>query len=390
MAEMLVARLKPYSNIQHVAFIIGLGGLVPCPSIVDACLAASSGEQPRVLDLGCGTGIWASQMAQRYPHASVLGLDLAAPSPSANSSLPNLEFKIHDVNKGLATFYDSFNVVHARLISTGVNDYRLMMEEAERCLRPGGVVIFWDYDAMFCNENQVHRQAVAGSTDGEEGKVSWLSRCAYELRSGAPLRGSDILGMEKSLDEGLWGHELLDPETAQAASLFLPMGPWATGPDDKMTKKLQVIGSLIREDYGSAFRAVIGAFPRFGVPQNVIEEWRPKVEAELKSSALHMWTRSRLAWARRRAAPNEAAPRLPIPDSTPYGITPDPDTLLDQYSGYPTNGTTTDPTQNTKKLEKVGWLHLYKTAEECVNAAKVRNESLGTLPVPWVLRKGES
>jgi hypothetical protein len=33
------------------------------------------------------------------------------------------------------------------------------------------------------------------------------------MRKGAPLIGSDLLGMEAALDEGLWGHELIDPET---------------------------------------------------------------------------------------------------------------------------------------------------------------------------------
>jgi hypothetical protein len=199
-------------------------------------------------------------MAKLYPHASVVGVDLA-PVPVDRSTLPsNCRFEVDDVNLGLQHFHGAYDVVHARLISSGLKSYRKMMEEAEKCLKPGGVVIFIDYDAQFCAEDQVSRQPMAESNENG----SWLVRCSHgenytsskafylsnytgiEMRNGAPLMGSDILGMEAALDEGVWGHELIDPETyvlsikgvvciltphhsAQAASMFLPIGPWPRG-----------------------------------------------------------------------------------------------------------------------------------------------------------------
>lgn len=38
-------------------------------------------EPPRILDLGCGTGIWAIDMADKYPTAEVVGLDLVNIQP---------------------------------------------------------------------------------------------------------------------------------------------------------------------------------------------------------------------------------------------------------------------------------------------------------------------
>lgn len=45
---------------------------------------------PRILDLGCGTGIWAIDMAKKNPNAYVLGIDLAPIQPL--SPIPNCEF----------------------------------------------------------------------------------------------------------------------------------------------------------------------------------------------------------------------------------------------------------------------------------------------------------
>ncbi|KAG8761654.1 hypothetical protein FRC14_000038 [Serendipita sp. 396] len=370
---------------QHIAFIIGLKSLVPCSDVVKACLAPAPGVTRSILDLGCGTGIWALDMAREYPHASVVGVDLAPTPVEADSTPPNCRFELDDVNMGLSHFYDSFDVVHARLISSGIKDYRKMMEEAERCLKPGGVVIFVDYDAQFCAEDQVSRQPMAETNENG----SWLVRCSHEMRNGAPLRGSDIMGMEKSLDEGLWDHDLCDPETAQAGSLFLPIGAWPRVPNITKTQEMQFSGALIRQDYTNVFGAVLLVFSRMGIPSDVVEQWKPRVIEELESSRLHMWARTRLAWARRREAPGMPAPPLPISpapeteasqsirDAGPTSISPD------------NNAVDSAPIPISSKgeiLKDYQFLHLYKTKEECVAAAKFRDESLGPVPVPWVLQ----
>ncbi|KAG8830080.1 Slx4p interacting protein [Serendipita sp. 399] len=373
---------------QHVAFIIGLKSLVPCPDVVKACLAPVPGVTRSILDLGCGTGVWALEMAREYPHATVVGVDLAPTPVDADQAPPNCRFEIDDVNMGLTHFYDSYDVVHVRLISSGIKDYRKMMEEAEKCLKPGGVVIFVDYDAQFCAEDQVSRQPMAESNENG----SWLVRCSHEMRNGAPLRGSDIMGMEKNLDKGLWDHELCDPETLHKLAVFsflLDLGHeagvvlrriyqlWLTSvivPDAAKAQQMQFAGILIRQDYANVFRAVIPVFSRMGIPSDVVEEWKPRVEEELNSSKLHMWSRTRLAWARRREAPGKPAPPLPSVDI----LEEEGSKIVVQPALDPVDSKTGGP------LRDYSFFHLYRTQEECIAAAKFRNESLGQVPVPWL------
>lgn len=45
---------------QHIAVLVGLGSLYPVPDTVRAILTPQDGVDKRVLDLGCGTGVWYS------------------------------------------------------------------------------------------------------------------------------------------------------------------------------------------------------------------------------------------------------------------------------------------------------------------------------------------
>jgi hypothetical protein len=56
-----------------------------------------------------------------------------------------------------------------------------------------------------------------------------LDLCEVESQTASKLAGSDWMNGVGIIDRGLWEHTLCDPETAGAASLYVPLGPWATG-----------------------------------------------------------------------------------------------------------------------------------------------------------------
>jgi 2-polyprenyl-3-methyl-5-hydroxy-6-metoxy-1,4-benzoquinol methylase len=55
------------NDLQHAKFMLILGD--------NLHLAPIREDPSRILDLGCGSGIWAIDMADRYPNADVIGVE---------------------------------------------------------------------------------------------------------------------------------------------------------------------------------------------------------------------------------------------------------------------------------------------------------------------------
>ncbi|KAF2258450.1 methyltransferase LaeA [Lojkania enalia] len=93
-------------------------------------------EQPRILDLGCGTGIWAIDMADRYLHAEVVGLDLVNIQPEKIP--PKLRFRVpHDYESPWSLGEDSWDLIHARMACGSVSSWPELYQKIYSHLRPG-------------------------------------------------------------------------------------------------------------------------------------------------------------------------------------------------------------------------------------------------------------
>lgn len=60
-------------DIEHDAFTLQIGGLVPRPEIA---FAALGDDGAAILDVGSGTGKWAIAVANLFPTTTVVGIDL--------------------------------------------------------------------------------------------------------------------------------------------------------------------------------------------------------------------------------------------------------------------------------------------------------------------------
>ena len=104
-------------------------------------------SSPRaILDVGCGTGRWPIEMAQQFPGARVIGLDLVSPATDSHG-LPgthplNYEFRTGNILEGLDFPDGTFDFVHQRLLIGAIPAERWpgVVAELARVTRSGGWV----------------------------------------------------------------------------------------------------------------------------------------------------------------------------------------------------------------------------------------------------------
>ncbi len=106
-------------------------------------------NHPRdVLDVGCGTGLWAMEMARLFPETRVVAVDLVAPPSDAPgaSGAPlrpqNYSFVEGNVLQGLPFAADSFDFIHQRALLGAIPEaaWPGVASELARVTRPGGWV----------------------------------------------------------------------------------------------------------------------------------------------------------------------------------------------------------------------------------------------------------
>lgn len=108
-------------------------------------------EQPaRILDVGCGSGRWAMEVAAQFPMAQVTGLDLTPPPADDARTLgngldrrpPNYSFTQGNVLEGLPFGDETFDFVHQRLLITAIpaDRWPAVIGELMRVTRRGGWV----------------------------------------------------------------------------------------------------------------------------------------------------------------------------------------------------------------------------------------------------------
>ena len=102
----------------------------------------------RVLDLACGPGGWALQVAHAYPKVEVIGVDRAsavveyARALAFSQGLDNAHFQMADVRSMLPFAAQSFDLVNGRFLLSAIcrNGWPSLLAECRRVLRPGGVL----------------------------------------------------------------------------------------------------------------------------------------------------------------------------------------------------------------------------------------------------------
>jgi len=111
-------------------------------SFLRANFFAPIGQPASILDVGCGTGRWAAEMAAQFPMANVIGCDVDLPSGGAGAeALPNNCLLVPANILERLPFADmSFDFVHMRLLFMAIPAaaWTSVVRELVRVTRRGG------------------------------------------------------------------------------------------------------------------------------------------------------------------------------------------------------------------------------------------------------------
>ncbi|TDL16396.1 S-adenosyl-L-methionine-dependent methyltransferase [Rickenella mellea] len=297
---------------NHLIHLVNLGRLYIEGERVWRVLARVEGEQKRILDLGTGVGAWAIGMAQEFPHADVVGIDLA---PNTSASLPpNCRFEFDDINLGLPHYYNTFDIVHCRELSNGIKDFGWLITEAAKCLKPGllsalfinfctcfiypgGMVLVAEGDSTLFNEHHDVQEMAFGS--GGPGQ-SWLARAMFESNNAMRQRGSNV-------EARLLGYEfmLLCPLLSEAGERvrMIPIGPWQRGATPDEDQRRQIMGILMRQSYIELTQSMSTMVIQQGYPPALVQQFRDGTENELNNLSVHLCVKWVYSYATRNNVP---------------------------------------------------------------------------------------
>ncbi|SPO06248.1 related to methyltransferase [Cephalotrichum gorgonifer] len=129
-------------DLQHTIFLLTWDG--------NLHVAPLQKEVHRVLDAGCGTGIWSVEFADEHPEAQVTGIDLSPIQPSFVP--PNCTFYVDDLEDDW-TFSTPFDFVFARFMTGSILNFPRFFKQSYDNLNSGGVIELQDIIYPMCSDD---------------------------------------------------------------------------------------------------------------------------------------------------------------------------------------------------------------------------------------------
>lgn len=271
-------------DMQHALFAEVMGKYPP--PMPEVLADDTSGEIKACLDLGCGSGSWILDVAHDFPHCSTVAVDLV-PMQVLNMP-PNCRSEVDDINLGLQHFYNDFNVVHARLVSSGIRDYAGLIDEVSQTLRPSGLVDLMEFDFRVYG---LDKKPMLGH-DAPSWWARWMNQChiAVLQRGGEPDAANHL---------HRWISEHGAFEDVVYREFWLPTSPWRKGSDPESMRQNR-IATIFRQDVLAFLKSGRPLLLGTGLPESYVDELENNAARELLEAKVPTYIFVEHVYARRK------------------------------------------------------------------------------------------
>ncbi len=212
-----------------------------------------------VLDLACGPGGWASEVARAYPQIDVVGVDISqkmiryAQAHAKTQGLDNVSFQVMDLLKPFEFPDDAFEFVNARFISPFMpkDAWPTFLRECLRITRPGGVVRLtdgeWEYSTGEASEKiadlLTRATWLAGKSFSPDGKRFGTTLVLRQFMREAGLTNLQHQAYALDYSYGTEAYETFYQEFVIGTPLLLPF--------------LQGIGVTTKEEFDRLYEQMV-------------------------------------------------------------------------------------------------------------------------------------
>ncbi|KAJ5812848.1 hypothetical protein N7447_009871 [Penicillium robsamsonii] len=232
----------------------------------------------RILDIGTGTAEWAMEMAEDYPEADIIGTDLSPIQP--NWAPPNCRFFVDDAESDW-TFSsgESFDYIHSRSMSGGIEDWPRLIKQAYQHIKPGGWFEAQEFDGWVLSD------------DGSHERATTITRW-HELLGQAGKKFGKSMDIAPKMAR--WMAE--QGFTNIRDDIYkCPIGGWAK---HRRYKEMGRIGKMVILEAVEPYSLAL--FTRvMGFSYQEAQEYMDKVRAELLSNKNHLYVRFHFVYGQR-------------------------------------------------------------------------------------------
>ncbi|TFK41939.1 S-adenosyl-L-methionine-dependent methyltransferase [Crucibulum laeve] len=271
-------------NKQHLIFMEAMNGKY-APPMEEIMADDVPGERKACLDLGCGSGCWIMDVARDFPNCDAVAVDLV---PMQSLLMPpNCRSEVDDINLGLEHFYGDFNVVHARLISSGIKDYAGLIDHISKVLRPGGMIDLSEFDFHAYDQN--YQRIELGIH--EIGPPWWPRWLAFANAAARNLGGN--VDAATHLYDWVANHPAF--EEVIYREFWLPGSPWIKG--DAFQQR---IGNGMRDDIFAFMKSGRPLLLGNGLQEHVLDQIEREAMKELQEAKIPSWIRLQCVYGRKK------------------------------------------------------------------------------------------